>query len=454
MAIGVSASRGGTAVGAATAPARDWGDRKPWLVATLLAGLGFLLLADHGLAPTDFRLFAAAGDTLLHGHLAAVFADPQVQAGPLALVLAAVLSHATGWLGAGSVPVLLFMFCWINAACLINGIRTAVPRHGPARGKAVLVATAFAVALGTLTVSDAHPTHALIALLWLHAARRARRGDAALTGLLLAVACGLDTWGVLGVGVLLLLPASRHFLRATATTVALTAVIWLPFVLSGSFRSFDMQWAPVHGSLPYLLFGSGPSPWSYRAAQGALAVTAGAVIAWRLRANPNVIWLLPAGVVAVRLMTDPINFLYYDVPLQIMLIVGLATLSQGRAVPTAARIRTGLVQAGLVGRVGTDPMLWAALALLLPPVATLLGSPLAGFAPSVGCLAVLAVLLGHRPRPVPAGSAAVQTTPQERSVSATGVGGVQVVVPRDARVPQARRAAEAVPVPDADQNGV
>ena len=30
------------------------------------------------------------------------------------------------------------------------------------------------------------------------------------------------------------------------------------------------------------------------------------------------------GVVAVRLVSDPINFLYYEVPLQLMLLVGIA----------------------------------------------------------------------------------------------------------------------------------
>lgn len=450
----MSKTQGGDVGAAATGSGRLWGDRNPWLVATLMAGFGFLLLADHRLPPTDFQLFATAGNSILSGHLAAVFSDREVQAGPLALVLAAVLSRVAGWLGTADVPALLFILCWINTACLINGIRTAVPRSGAARGKAVLAATAFAVALGALTVNDAHPTHALIALLWLHAAWRARQGRAARTGLLLALACGLETWGVLGIGVLLLLPASRQVLRAAATAAALTAVAWMPFVLAGTFRSFEMAWEPAPGSLPSLLFGFGPSPWSYRVAQGALAVAAGAVIAWRLRANPNVIWLLPAGVVAVRLATDPINFLYYDVPLQIMLIVGLVTLGQGRGLPTGARIKEGLVQGGLAARVVIDPLLWAALALLLPAVATLLGGPLTAFAPSVACLGVLVVLLAHRTSPPATGSAVVQAPPQERSVSATGVSGEQVVVAGGAGVPQARAGQEAVPVPDADQKRV
>jgi hypothetical protein len=103
-----------------------------------------------------------------------------------------------GVLAALPAPALVFALCWVNTACLIGALRTVAGADAVRRGVATLAGGFFALAYGTLTTTDAHPTHAVIALLWFLAVRAAIRDRPAVAGLLLGVACGLDTWAVLG----------------------------------------------------------------------------------------------------------------------------------------------------------------------------------------------------------------------------------------------------------------
>lgn len=402
-------------------------DRHPLLTTMVLAAAGFLLLSDVHLLPSDFRLFSSAGSHLLHGHLAAVFADPETQAGPLALVLVALLGSATGWLGSAAAPALLYLLGLINAGCLVVAVRAALrartarrspgqllPRHGSAASGGALLATGLlAVALGTFTVNDTHPTHALIATLWFFAARRAQRGAATHTGVLLALACGLDTWGVLGVGVVLLLPTYRAMSHAAGVALVGIAACWLPFVLAGPFRSFDMHWTPAHGSLPEILFGAGSTPWSYRALQGAAAIAVGCVVAWRMRPRSSVAWMLPACVVAVRLFSDPINFLYYEVPLQLMLLVGIADLVLGGSLPFFSTGRNRRP-----GGQAVAPLVVIGVALLSVPIAGSVAGPALHYATTVVCLGALVVLLAKR-----CSATEVAVVPRESSALAAATTG-------------------------------
>ncbi len=346
-------------------------DRHPWLLALLLAGLGWLLVPDRSLIPADFPTFANAGSELLHGRLSQVFADAAVQAGPLAVLGMGLLDLVTS-----SAPMLVLALCWVHAVCLVQAVRVAIGSPGARRGVLTGFAGAFGVLFGTLVATDAHPTHAVIPLLWFLAARAARRDRIVLSGVLLGLAVGLDTWGLLGAGVLVAVPSWRSAARAAAFAFGVASLLWLPFALAGPIESFSYEWLPSVGSLPRRLLGPEPVPWAYRMAQGLLAGGAGLLVAWRLRGTDQLAWVLPAVVVTVRVMLDPLSFDYYTTPITMMLIAGIAALvAQG-----ASRIAIVL----------------AALALLLPPVTEQLGGPVWGYAPALACLVGLVALLPAR----------------------------------------------------------
>ena len=128
-----------------------------------------------------------------------------MQTGPVTALFMFLLRGATGWTGPVAAPAQILVLCLINAGCLVIALRVSLTRGGSVRAAALLVVGLLAVAFGALSTAT-HPTHAAIALLWFLAVRAARRGRPEVVGLLIGVACGLDTWGVLGAGAVLALP--------------------------------------------------------------------------------------------------------------------------------------------------------------------------------------------------------------------------------------------------------
>jgi hypothetical protein len=348
-------------------------DRHPVLFAVVLA-LGAFAMADHRFEPADLSLLADAGEALARGRLDRVFADPAVQAGPLTLLLLAGLRSATAWSRAAPAGMQVAALCTLVAACTVAAVRLAVPRPGAVRGAATFGAGLLALLLGTLILQEAHPSHPVIALLWLLAARVAREDRPVAVGVLLGTSCALDTWGILGAGVLLALGSWRSMARAAGVAAAVTALVWGPFAVGG-LHSFAYRWVPSRGSVPWLLFGDTPVSWWWRIAQGAIAGSAGAFAAWRLRANPHLPWVLPCVVVAVRLPLDPVWFSYYEIPVGIMAVVGLAALLAGPGRPPAAAVAC------------------TALALFLPPVLRLGLPPQSSLLAATACLGLLPILL-------------------------------------------------------------
>jgi hypothetical protein len=377
-------------------------DAHPLLVAVLLGLAGFLLAGNWTDTPADLTLFANAGGALIRGDLAATFDDPAVQTGPVTALFMFLLRGATGWTGPVAAPTQVLFLCLINAGCLVTALRVSLTRTGSVRAAALLVLGLLAVAFGALSTTDAHPTHVVIALLWFLAVRAARRGRADVVGLLIGAACGLDTWGVLGAGAMLALPSVRHVVRSAIVAALAAGAFWLPFLATGGAHSFQMQWTPVPDSVPSLFFGATPVPWSYRLAQGLVCLLAGAAVAWWLRHSDDAAWVLPVVVVAVRILLDPVWFEYYGVPVTLMLLVGAATVAtRARTYPRSWTEVTAAVQAAArrPATLISSPLSWLSLAFLLPPVTTLLGTPLSAFGPSVVCLVVLTSVLGRRRAP-------------------------------------------------------
>lgn len=347
-------------------------DRHPVVFAGVLA-LAASLVAGR-FEPADLALLADAGESLARGRLDRVYADPAVQAGPLTLLLLAVLRGTTRWSADLGVSLQIAALCALVAGCTVAAVRLAVPRPGAVRGVAMLGAGVGALLYGTLILQEAHPSHPLIALLWLLAARAARDGRPVAVGLLLGTACALDTWGILAAGVVLALGPWRSMARAVLVAAAVVAVWWGPFVIAG-LHAFAYRWPADPGSIPGLLFAGAAVSWWWRAAQGVVAGVAGALTAWRLRDSPHLPWVLPCVVVAARLPLDPVWYPYYEIPVSMMAIVGLAALFA-----SAERRRAAAVAC-------------TALALLLPPVLRLtLPAQLAMFA-AVACLGLLPILL-------------------------------------------------------------
>ncbi|HWH31492.1 MAG TPA: hypothetical protein VNU01_02340, partial [Egibacteraceae bacterium] len=172
-------------------------DRYPWAAAAVFGAAGFAL-GDHAHEPADFTLFAEAGGHLLRGDVPAVLGDAAVQAGPLLLALMGLLDGATAWLGGAQRHAVLLALCLTVSVSLLAAVRALLPQPGAARGRALLAAGVAALAFGVVTLNEAHPTHAVVPLLWLLAALACRRDRPAAAGVLLGLAAGLDSWGVLG----------------------------------------------------------------------------------------------------------------------------------------------------------------------------------------------------------------------------------------------------------------
>ncbi|MFI7589060.1 hypothetical protein ACIB24_18515 [Spongisporangium articulatum] len=300
---------------------------RPYLVAlAALAGLGALVgwvSRDDGLP--DFRLFAAAGHAILSGRWGQVYDDPTVQAGPFALLLAALCDRLGG--------VTFVCMVGIPLATLAAALATRLLRHGLRRPRsrglelaAAAVTLAWESALGA--VLGGHVAQGLIPMLWVGTGLAVLRRRPQLAGWLLALSTGFEVWGALGVP-LLLLGTRRDAVRGLAVTTAGAVALYLPFTLAGPFRMFDYQWVVTPGSLPARvgLFGDG-LPWWARCAQAALAVGAGALVV-RFRRDWDAVWLAPLVVVAVRLALDPQAFTYYWTPLVALGLAGVLTAPSG-----------------------------------------------------------------------------------------------------------------------------
>jgi hypothetical protein len=173
--------------------------------------------------------------------------------------------------------------------------------------------------------SVGHPADAVLPLIWIIAAVEARRGHAWRAGLFVGLSAGLETWGILGVGVLALAPRRREVAEGVGVAVATALALFLPFMLGGHFSMLGFQWHVRPPSPLSLLVADGTVyGWPLRFAQGALAVGAGVAVALLLRRSPHAPWAAPLAVVVMRLQLDPLLFQYYLTGPQGPVLVGAA----------------------------------------------------------------------------------------------------------------------------------
>ena len=285
-----------------------------WLLPALAAGaLAPPLRGDGG----DTWIFVTAGKTLLSAHWQYAFADPAVQAGPLQLAL---------YGSVGRSPATLAALLAVATALLVQAAARALGVRAW-RILALLGVATLVTGLSTNAFEAGHPADTLLPLLWIVAAADARRGRTVRAAALVALGAGLETWGVLGLAVLALAPSVKSAARGAAVAASMLAVLYVPFIAAGHFEMGHLQWVVSHRSLVALVLAPGTFVgWPLRFVQGAAALLVGVVVARAARRSAQALWLVPAAVVGVRLLLDPLASDYYFAGLVGPALIGLALL--------------------------------------------------------------------------------------------------------------------------------
>lgn len=256
------------------------------------------------LSGISWHYFADGGHFLVGPHGLSVYAaHPELQTGPLSLLVAAALRL----LGAGpaepTAPVVMAAAGPLLLAAL-------VPLVGPRRRavRVLLAGLVLAPAWTVLAVRWGHLDDVLAMTAAVLAIRALRAGRPALTGLALAAGVACKPWALGFLPLLLSLPVAGWLAAAVAAAAGIV-LAWLPFVVAdrATLTAMHPDVALVSSSGLHTLGARGTvvPAWG-RAVQlvGATAVTTGVALAGRW---PGV--LLTA--VAVRLALDPQDNAYY-----------------------------------------------------------------------------------------------------------------------------------------------
>jgi hypothetical protein len=274
--------------------------------------------ADTG----DLPFFVHAADDLFSGAWADAYANPDLQVGPIQLLLLALADAAAHPLSVSTFTLLAFVIPLGVTGLLLLVLKRLLPERSPL---VLLSAGVTAAALGIPAYAyvDGHMAQAVVPLLWLLAGLKAREGHALAAGALVGVSAGFELWGMLGVVVLLLAPRLRDAVAGAAVQIALVAALFAPFVLVGEFRMFDYHWVVNGDTLLSVVIEPGTDfTWWMRLAQGGIALAAGAALTWPLRRTTHALWLGPLAVVATRVALDPVRYPWYWLALETLAVVG------------------------------------------------------------------------------------------------------------------------------------
>ena len=279
-----------------------------WIV--LSVWTAFWVFPHMAKAGYSWHFFALGAQLLTSGSptaggLHVYAAHPELQIGPLALLMAVPLTYLDAWQGRLAAVLLMSAAGPVLLACLVR-IRE---RYGRVRDPLLLM-TGLLV-LPAWTEVAAHFAHLddVLALAAIVAAVGAlRRGAAATTGLLLAVATDSKPWALGCAALLLALPPGRRRPGVLAFGAGV-ALAWTPFLLADP-RTTNLGHFTIPNVASSALNALGvhdPStpPWD-RGAQLVLGVAV-AALAVRHRRWPAVL----LAVVCARLLLDPETYKYY-----------------------------------------------------------------------------------------------------------------------------------------------
>ncbi|HEX4057587.1 MAG TPA: hypothetical protein VHX87_04630 [Galbitalea sp.] len=304
-----------------------------------------------GSTPGEYTLFGPAGFNLLTGHWNLVFVNPKVQAGPLELFpygIARVIGLHSQPQWFAFYLVMLYVMTFLLSLVIylpIYRVSGRLGRYVPFLALGIALLGAF---LPTDIVRG-HPAESMVPLLWIVAGCLSRERMFASAGVILALSAGFEVWGVLGVPVLFLSPSPR-ILRAAIAAIITGAVIYLPFVLTGTFRMFEYHWFVSLGTLYRLVWpGLTSFPWTLRIAQAVLALAAGWGTALATRKGVYGVWLVPMAIISVRFVFDPLlDFYYWMAPATVAICALGATLYLRKWIPA-------LIAAGLIASLWIPP---------------------------------------------------------------------------------------------------
>jgi hypothetical protein len=306
--------------------------------AAALASGALALGADTG----DLPFFVHAADDLFSRSWADAYASPDLQVGPLQLLLLAVADAVAGALSISTFTMLAFAIPAGVTGLLLVVLRGVLADRPERRPLVLVLAGLTAVALGIPASAyvDGHLAQAVVPLLWLLAGMRARDGHLVTAGALVGLSAGFEVWGVLGAVVLLLAPQLREAFAGLLVEGVVAVGLFVPFLFHGTVRMFDYHWVVNGDTVLSLLVEPGAAfTWWMRLAQGGAAVAVGAALAWPLRRTAHALWLAPLAVVVVRLAFDPVRYPWYWLALEVLVLVGAVEVLTGDSVRRLRRAR-------------------------------------------------------------------------------------------------------------------
>ncbi|XAS77133.1 hypothetical protein V3G39_03580 [Dermatophilaceae bacterium Sec6.4] len=272
------------------------------LVWSMLQGIGGLY---------SWHYFVTGGRSLLQpgtpgGGLHVYATHPDLQMGPLTLLVAAVVMGISGPLNAYAAALLMTALGALNLKFLLD--LRATLRGEPVSARITLYAGALLIpAWSVLSVHYGHLDDVLALTLTTAAMVAVAQRRPWLTVVLLAAATGAKPWALPFAALLLLYPVGR--VRLLAAYAGLCALPWLPFLLADhrttSISSFTIVNAP-DSALRALGVTAAQTPGWDRMAQLILAVV---LALWCLRIDRA--FAIPAVALAVRMLLDPGTYPYY-----------------------------------------------------------------------------------------------------------------------------------------------
>ncbi|MGW2024701.1 hypothetical protein [Streptomyces decoyicus] len=237
---------------------------------------------------------------------------PELQMGPLSFLTAGLFNpfpEATGQLLAAALMSLLGLVIVVlagrSAAHHFLGTGT---NHQRLRQRVLIAGLAFIPMWIEVAVRFGHLDDVLALFFTALAVRAVTRGNAALTGVWLALAMDSKPTALAFLPLLLALPREK-WLRAGLWCAGLVALAWLPFFIGDSQSFAAAKFAiPNHPApaLRWLGVGDPETPGWDRPAQAALGLALGSVAVWRGRWAAVV--LLGAN---ARIVLDPSVYTYY-----------------------------------------------------------------------------------------------------------------------------------------------
>ena len=288
----------------------------------------------------DPTLFRETGAQLFTGRWLDVFANKDVQIGPLQVLFFALVGAADRVLPLSYemtmsliVQIPLAVAMTIAARALIGS--SPFTRDETRLGVGELVAGLGAVALGLwwTAFQTSQVGEAVVPLLWVFAAVAAARGRGLVAGALLGAGAAFKLWAVLGLPLLLLGRDYRRAAGGAGVAVGVAALLWGPFLAFGDVGILDYKW-PLwpDAALRFLDPDGTYFTWPMRAVQAVAVVAVGTIAALWMRHRAVAVWVLPLVLACTKVLLDPVFWYWYWLPIDVFVLLaaaGIAALAQG-----------------------------------------------------------------------------------------------------------------------------